>query len=271
HNLSERKKKPFIAVNTAGLTESVLTSQLFGHKRGSFTGAVADQIGFFEAAEGGTLFLDEIGDIPLNMQATLLRVLQEKEIIRLGETKPRKIDVRIITATHQNLYKAVEAKTFRQDLFYRISVANINLPALQERQEDIPLLVAYFLEMAVSTSKTPAKKINSDAMELLIEYNWPGNVRELKNAIDFAVIHSTNEIIQIDDLPPSLTKMEILLTEKNLTSYIQKNKEKANFSEKKRILEALAQANGNRAAAARILGIARSTLYRHLKELDLDS
>lgn len=271
HKLSERKKKPFIAVNTAGLTESVLTSQLFGHKRGSFTGAVADQIGFFEAAEGGTLFLDEIGDIPLNIQATLLRVLQEKEITRLGETKPRKIDVRIITATHQNLYKAVEAKTFRQDLFYRISVANINLPALQERQEDIPLLVAYFLETAASTSKTSTKKISSDAMELLMEYNWPGNIRELKNAIDFAVIHSTGEIIQIDDLPPSLTKMEILLTEKNLTSYIQKNKEKANFSEKKRILEALAQANGNRAAAARILGIARSTLYRHLKELDLDN
>ncbi|MBI4854935.1 MAG: sigma 54-interacting transcriptional regulator [Acidobacteria bacterium] len=269
HNLSDRSKKPFIAVNTAGLTESMLTSQLFGHKKGSFTGAVGDQLGFFEAAEGGTLFLDEIGDIPLSIQATLLRVLQEKEITRLGETKPRKIDVRIITATHRDLHKAVEANTFRQDLFYRISVTNIHLPALRQRREDIPLLVAYFLEKSSSATKKIVKEISADTMKLLMEYHWPGNVRELKNAIDFAVIHCANQIIQINDLPTLVTKSDILPAT-NIISNIQKSKEKTNLLERKRILDALDQANGNRAAAARILGIARSTLYRHLKEFGLD-
>jgi transcriptional regulator with PAS, ATPase and Fis domain/ligand-binding sensor domain-containing protein len=270
HNLSDRSRKPFIAVNTAGLTESMLTSQLFGHKRGSFTGAIADQLGFFEAAEGGTLFLDEIGDIPMSIQATLLRVLQEKEITRLGETKPRKIDVRIITATHKNLSKAIEINTFRQDLFYRINVTNINLPALRERPEDIPLLVAHFLESSARSSKISVKEISADAMKLLTSHSWPGNVRELKNAIDFATARCTNQIIQINDLPPLSAKPEGFFVEDAFLS-IQKSKEKANLLEKKRILEALAQANGNRAAAAKLLGIARSTLYRHLKDLGLDT
>lgn len=270
HNFSDRKKNPFIALNTAGLTESMLTSQLFGHKRGSFTGAVENQIGFFEAAEGGTLFLDEIGDIPLSLQATLLRVLQEKEITRLGETKPRKIDVRIIAATHRDLNKAVETGTFRQDLFYRISVTNIDLVPLRERREDIPLLVAHFLEKAALITKKAIKEISSDTMKVLMEYNWPGNIRELKNTIDFAVIHCTSEIIQSNDLPASFFKPENLFTEDTLSNSYLKNKEKFNLPEKKRILQALAQANGNRAAAAKILGMGRTTLYRRLKELDLD-
>lgn len=271
HNLSDRKKNAFIAINTAGLTESMLTSQLFGHKRGSFTGATADQLGFFEAAEGGTLFLDEIGDIPLSVQATLLRVLQEKEITRLGETKPRKIDVRIITATHRDLNKAVEAGTFRQDLFYRVSVTNIDLPPLRERREDIPLLVAYFLEKTALASKKTIKEISTDTMKLLLEHSWPGNIRELKNTIDFAVIHCVNDVIQLNDLPPLLVKNEALQIDDMGSATYLKSKEKANLLEKKRILEALAQVNGNRAAAARLLGIARSTFYRHLKELGLDN
>ncbi|MBL8148372.1 MAG: sigma 54-interacting transcriptional regulator [Blastocatellia bacterium] len=183
HFASNRKDKPFIALNCAGLTDSLLTSQLFGHKRGAFTGAVEDHRGLFEAANAGTLFLDEIGDIPMNVQTSLLRVLQEREIIRVGESKPRKIDVRILAATHRNLVQEVEKGNFRQDLLYRIRVIRIHLPALRERREDISLLVAAFLEQYRAATGKPVREISNQAMHLLINYHWPGNVRELKSAI----------------------------------------------------------------------------------------
>ncbi|HSQ02581.1 MAG TPA: sigma 54-interacting transcriptional regulator, partial [Burkholderiales bacterium] len=177
HNASRRKDKPFIAVNCAGLTDSLLTSQLFGHKRGAFTGAVEDHKGVFEAAHGGTIFLDEIGDIPLNVQTALLRVLQEREIVRLGESTPRKIDVRVLVATHHNLTEDVAKGTFRSDLLYRIRVARIRLPALRARREDVPLLVGTFLGQCTAAAGKHVEGVSPEAMGILLAYEWPGNVR----------------------------------------------------------------------------------------------
>jgi len=259
HYSSLRKNKPFIAVNCAGLTESLLASQLFGHKRGAFTGAVSDHIGMFESAGGGTLFLDEIGDIPMSVQTSLLRVLQEREITRLGESKPRKIDVRIIAATHRDLNQAVAQGTFRQDLLYRIRVAKIQLPALRNRREDIPLLVAWFLGQARTATGKVVHDVSNEVMEILMEHTWPGNVRELKSAIESAVIRCKGSIVQRSDLS----------LEASTRSYRQSFTDDVQEA-RQRVLDALARANGNRAAAARMLGVSRTTLYRRLKALGLD-
>ncbi|PON19401.1 hypothetical protein C2W62_02810 [Candidatus Entotheonella serta] len=202
HAASHRASRPFVAVNCAGLTESLLASQLFGHRRGAFTGAVADQQGLFEAADGGTLFLDEIGDIPLNVQTSLLRVLQEREIIRLGEARPRSIDVRILAATHRNLQEEVEKGTFRADLLYRIRVARIHLPTLRERRQDIPLLTSTFLTKCRAEIDKAVDEVSHEAMRYLLDYAWPGNVRELRSAIEYAVIRCRGAVIPADDLPP---------------------------------------------------------------------
>ena len=254
HDTSRRQGQPFIAVNCAGLSESVLGSQLFGHKRGAFTGAIADHQGLFEAAHKGTLFLDEIGDLSLNVQISLLRALQEREITRLGESTPRKIDVRILAATQHNLADLVREGDFRADLLYRIRVVRISLPRLRERREDIPLLVSTFLaEHRVALDK-PVQEVSHEAMQLLLKYAWPGNVRELKSSIEFAVIHCQGSVIQAEDLPPELgygdasgASSDVLPTD-----------------EKERLLAAIEQAGGNRRRAACLLGISRATLYRRL-------
>ena len=196
HASSHRKNKPFIAVNCAGLTESLLSSQLFGHKRGAFTGAIEDHQGLLEAANGGTLLLDEIGDIPLTVQNQLLRVLQEREITRLGESRPRKIDVRVLAATHRSLSEEAAKGSFRSDLFYRIRVARISLPPLRTRREDIPLLAASFLAQFSAASGKRVTELSHDALRLLADYHWPGNVRELRSAIEFAVIRCQGAVIQ---------------------------------------------------------------------------
>ncbi|MGR8981540.1 MAG: sigma 54-interacting transcriptional regulator [Gammaproteobacteria bacterium] len=278
HAASPRKDRPFIAVNSAGLSETLLSSQLFGHRRGAFTGAVADQEGFFEAASGGTLFLDEIGDIPLSMQAALLRVLQEKEIIRLGESRTRKVDVRIIAATHKDLAGEVRAGRFREDLLYRLRVARVYVPALRERKADIPMLAQAFLSESCRAARVPLKQIGSDAMDLLQQYDWPGNVRELKAIIDYAVIRSRGDQLSTHDLPPELIastasimnarqapQHENPLEASNLTSLIPSSE----IDERQRILNALEQAKGNRSLAAKLLGIGRATLYRRLADLEI--
>ncbi|GEM_PF-465122 len=259
HYASRRRDKPFIAVNCAGLTESLVASQLFGHRRGAFTGAVADQQGVFEAAEGGTLLLDEIGDLSLPLQATLLRVLQEKEIIRLGESKPRQIDVRVVAATHHNLHQDVAAGRFRPDLLYRISAAEIHLPPLRERPSDIPLLVAWFLGQLRAESGKRMPDVSQEVIHVLMTYPWPGNVRELKSAIEWAAVRCKGTIIQIGDLPAKLGG----------TPPPNSSVDDGRRDESRRILEALEQSGGQRAAAARRLGISRSTLYRRLKRLGL--
>jgi DNA-binding NtrC family response regulator len=261
HAVSHRKDKPFIAVNCAGLTEALLASQLFGHKRGAFTGAIEDHQGLFEAANGGTLLLDEIGDIPMAVQNQLLRVLQEREIVRLGETRPRKIDVRLLAATHRSLTDEMTKGNFRTDLFYRIRVARIAVPELRERREDIPLLAASFLAQFSAAVGKSVTELSHEAVRLLMDHPWPGNVRELRSAIEFAVIRCGGAVLQPDDLPPEIIEPA------NFISSIPGdplNDEKARF------LEALTRSRGNRALAARLLGISRATLYRRLADLNIN-
>jgi sigma-54 dependent transcriptional regulator, acetoin dehydrogenase operon transcriptional activator AcoR len=261
HASSHRKDKPFIAVNCAGLTESLLSSQLFGHRRGAFTGAIDDQQGFLEAANRGTLLLDEIGDIPIAVQNQLLRVLQEREIVRLGDSRPRKIDVRVLAATHRNLSDEAAKGNFRSDLFYRIRVARITLPPLRERREDIPLLTASFLAQLSAGSGKRVTEVSDDALRLLTGYPWPGNVRELRSAIEFAVIRCRGAVIQADDLPPEIFEPA------NLASALSTDPLN---DDKVRLLDALGRSRGNRARAARLLGISRATLYRRLSDLKIN-
>jgi PAS domain S-box-containing protein len=261
HSSSHRKDKPFVAVNCAGLDDSLLTSQLFGHKRGAFTGAVEDHKGFFEMASGGTLLLDEIGDISKNMQTSLLRVLEEKEITRLGDSIARKIDVRVLASTHRNLSEEAEKGHFRSDLLYRIRVARIELPPLHHRREDIPLLVASFLSQSRAATGKAVKDVGRDAMRVLLEYHWPGNVRELKSAIDFATLHCKRSVINPEDLPSEILH----------SKYTSSLGGPPVQDERQRVMEALAAANGNRTLAARELGISRATLYRRLASLNITS
>lgn len=256
HLGSERRDKPWIAVNCAGLTDSILTSQLFGHVKGAFTGANSDHKGFFEAVTGGTLFLDEIGDISLATQSALLRVLQDKEIIRVGDNKPIKIDVRIITATNRDLAQEVQKGTFRKDLFYRIQSNKIIVPPLRDRRDDIPLLIKSFLsEQRLLHGKVDIS-IDDPVMNILANFYWPGNVRELYGCIESLVIQTEANVITVADLPtymtsqlnPNQSKPEILDTIKDITNTLEK-------------------CNGNRTLAARMLGISRATLYRRIKNI----
>jgi PAS domain S-box-containing protein len=259
HSSSHRKDKPFVAVNCAGLTDSLLTSQLFGHKRGAFTGAVEDHKGLFEVADGGTLLLDEIGDISKSMQRSLLRVLEEKAIIRLGESKARRIDVRILASTHRDLSQEAEKGHFRPDLLYRIRVARIKLPLLGERREDMPLLIAAFLGQSRAATGKAVQGVSNQAMRVLLQHDWPGNVRELKSAIDFATLHCKAAVIKAEDLPPEIV----------YSKHSQAAAGGPFQDERQRLLAALDGAKGNRTVAARHLGISRATLYRRLADLDI--
>lgn len=261
HAASHRQGKPFVAVNCAGLTESLLSSQLFGHRRGAFTGAIDDQQGLFEAANGGTLLLDEIGDIPMPVQNQLLRVLQEREIVRLGETRPRKIDVRMLAATHRNLSDEAGKGSFRADLFYRIRVARITVPPLRARREDIPLLAVSFLGEFSSVDGKQVTELSHDALRLLLDYPWPGNVRELRSAVEYSLIRSRGQVIQPDDLPPEVAHSQ---------GFAATVPGDPLDDEKTRFLDALSRSRGNRALAARLLGISRATLYRRLADLNID-
>ena len=261
HAASHRKGKPFVAVNCAGLTESLLSSQLFGHKRGAFTGAIEDHQGLFEAANGGTLLLDEIGDIPMTVQNQLLRVLQEREIVRLGETRPRKIDVRLLAATHRSLSDEVAKGNFRPDLFYRIRVARIAVPALRERREDVPLLAASFLAQFSAAAGKQVTELSHEAVRLLMDHPWPGNVRELRSAIEFAVIRCVGAVIRPEDLPPEIFEP---------ADFVSSIPGDPLNDEKARFLDALNRSRGNRALAARLLGISRATLYRRLADLNIN-
>lgn len=264
HNQSHRHGKPFMAVNLAGVTVSLLNSLLFGHKRGAFTGAVTDHIGFFEAADEGTIFLDEIGEMPMEVQTALLRVIQEREIVRLGESKPRKINVRLLAATQHDLNKSIEAGLFRPDLLYRIRVGRIVLPALRERREDIPLLVNHFLSLCCTETGNAAKKeISHEAMRVILDYPWPGNVRELKSVIEYAFIQAPRSLILLKDLPPEILQSIFISSAVPLI--------KPGADEKQRILEAIDRTRGNRTLAAALLGISRATLYRRLAQLEQDS
>ena len=265
HQLSRRKSGSFIPVNCAGLTDSLIAGHLFGHKKGAFTGAIEDQVGVFESANGGTLFLDEIGDIPISVQVSMLRVLQEREIIRLGETRPKKVDVRLVCATNRNLKAAVENGTFRSDFLYRIRVAIISLPLLRERKGDIPLLINNFLKRCRASIGKKVQGVDNDTINILMNYHWPGNVRELQNCIESAVIRCRGTVLTPHDLPDEL------LGATSPASEIQPfvSPPKIMSKQKQRILDALSETEGNRSAAARLLGISRATLYRQMEKLNI--
>jgi DNA-binding NtrC family response regulator len=267
HNNSPRAKHPFIAVNCGALTETLLEAELFGHTRGSFTGAVADKKGLFEEAEGGTLFLDEIGETSPALQVKLLRVLQEGEVRRVGSTKSSKVDVRVIAATNRNLEEEVKAGRFREDLYYRLSVITLRVPPLRERREDIPLLALHFLQHACQETGKRVT-LSEAALRTLREYEWSGNVRELENTIEHAVLHTRGGVITEDDLPARIRAarpatgdaqaVPPIFTEASFFAELPSLEE----MERRYLLFVLEAVNGNRTRAAEVLKIDRRTLYR---------
>ncbi|MGB9698384.1 MAG: sigma-54-dependent transcriptional regulator [Thermodesulfobacteriota bacterium] len=258
HYNSSRASRPFIAIDCSSLAENLLESELFGHVRGAFTGAIANKRGLFEEANNGTCFLDEIGDISLAMQAKLLRVLQEHEIKRVGGTETIKIDVRIIAATNKNLEALVAEKKFREDLFYRLNVVTIHLPPLRERLEDIELLAEHFLNKFATENNKPVPHLSKEALELLKRYNWPGNVRELENVIERAVTLAQRPLILPEDLPRRIRQEQA----SPATVGFLPSKIPLSELEKIYIKKVLEETGGNKKKAAEILGIDRRTLYR---------
>jgi DNA-binding NtrC family response regulator len=266
HNWSERKDRPFIAINCVGLSKELLESELFGHEKGAFTGASQLKRGKIEIGNGGTVFLDEVGDISEELQAKLLRFLQEREFERVGGTQLIRVDVRIIAATNRNLEAAVKEGRFREDLFYRINVVPIVLPPLRGRKEDVPALAQFFMQRFSDEAKKNFAEISQEALETLMGYDWPGNVRELANVIERAVVLGQPPTIQIEDLSPGIVAPE---AEVNNRSAPQSYHESIDEYRREVIVNALAQAKGNRAAAARSLGLQRSYLLRLMKTFSI--
>jgi len=260
HSQSYRKDKPFVAVSCAALPESLLESELFGHEKGSFTGAHAQRRGKFEVAHRGTLFLDEIGEMSANIQVHLLRVLEEKEFNRVGGNELIKVDVRVISATNRDMKKAVAGGQFREDLYYRLNVVTIELPPLRERQEDIPLLAHHFLKKFALENQKEVTDFSPEATDFLLKYEWPGNVRELENAIERAVILAKNPYIDAADLPMESPKLARQATPEQSLEDVEKN----------HILRVLEENNRNYSQAARVLGISRVTLYNKVKTYGLN-
>lgn len=271
HNLSPRKNAPMISVNCGAIPADLLESELFGHTKGSFTGAISDRIGRFEQANGGTIFLDEIGDMPILLQVKLLRVLQNREIERVGGNKTIPIDVRIITATHRHLEKSVEQGNFREDLFYRLNVIPVKLPSLCDRKEDIPLLISYFRKKFISFDGRNNIEFSSKSLEILLTYKWPGNVRELENLIERLIILKGGTTIDVDDLPtkilshlPNVSKSvikQVVLPEVglNLKSFLCEIEDSL-------INQALEVTGGNKNQASKLLQMNRTTLIEKLKK-----
>ena len=266
HSNSDRAKKPFLAINCGAIPENLVESELFGHKKGAFTGATEDKEGVFVAANGGTVFLDEVAEIPLNLQVNLLRVLQEREVKPVGSNQTLSFDTRIIAATNKNLKEEVENNNFRDDLYYRLNVVEIPLPPLQQRREDIPLLAHHFLKKYNKELKRNLKGIASEAMGAMMAYEWKGQVRELENVIERAVLLSDGDYLSLDDLPNSLQQPsedgEFQMDNDKLDEAMQ-------VFEKHHIQSVLKRTDGNKSEAARLLGIDPSTLYRKMERLGL--
>ena len=253
HRLSRRQSGNFVQMNCAALNEHLLESELFGHKKGSFTGAIRDRIGRFEAADGGCILLDEIGDMSPLMQAKLLRVLEEKVVERVGENEPVPVDVRVISATNRDLQRMVAEETFREDLFYRVTSIVIKTPTLRERPEDIPNLAGHYLKKISAVNNKDIRRISPHAMAMLEEFSWPGNVRQLINTLEHAAITCSGDTVEVSDLP----------------DYLFQTPKGAGGSEKNRILAALTSSKGNKTLAAKQLGISRVTLWKKLKKLEI--
>lgn len=267
HCNSPRRDKPFISINCSAIPEGLLESELFGYKRGAFTGAVSDKSGLITMADQGTLFLDEIGDMPLNLQSKLLKVLESSEVTPLGDTRSKLVDVRLVTATNQDLEQRIKEKAFREDLYYRLNVIEIRIPPLRERKEDILMLVNHFLKRYTEENKKTVKGCDSNAMGLLMKYEWPGNVRELRNVIERAVVLCPGDVITVAELPDKLKKNggappgqpEVSSLKLTLSDY-----------EKTLILNVYHTQNRNKEETARCLGVDLATLYRKLKKYGIE-
>ncbi len=260
HEMSPRANNPFVAVNCGALPEGILESELFGHVRGAFTGAVQDRKGRFKLADKGTIFLDEVGELSMAMQVRLLRVLQEQRFEPVGGEHSVQVNVRVISATNQNLRKLMDEKKFRRDLFYRLCVVPISLPPLRERSLDIPMLVEYFLELTAKELERPVLAPSGEVLDLLTQYPWPGNVRELRNAIEYAYVKCRTGIIAPEHLPPEIARYKHKVVTKPGP---------ARKLTKEEIIAALAKANGNKKKAARLLDVGRATIYRYLEHYNL--
>ena len=265
HGRSSRASKPFVAINCGAIPENLLESELFGHKKGAFTDATADRRGLFEEADGGTLFLDEIGELPLNLQVKLLRVLQEESIRRLGDTKDVKVDVRITAATHRDLAAEAKAGRFREDLFYRINVLAIHIPPLRSRREDVSLLIDHFIARNNARLGTSVRGVSTEARKLLLEYAWPGNVRELENTIERAMVLAETDVLQASDLPErireALDPVQVHLASGELSI-----KKTTSAIEQILIRRALQKTKGNRTRAADLLEISHRALLYKIKD-----
>ncbi|RPJ02552.1 MAG: response regulator [Deltaproteobacteria bacterium] len=261
HHTGSRRGKPLVKVNCSALSENLLESELFGHVKGAFTGAIKDKVGRFQRADGGTIFLDEIGDISPNVQLRLLRVLERKEFEKVGDSAPVRVDVRVVAATHQNLREKIGLGKFREDLYYRLKVVELALPPLRERSEDIPLLAEHFVKVFNKRFNKRIAGVSEDVRRLFMEYPWPGNIRELEHVIEHAFVVCSQETITTDHLPAEIQEF--------LREKLQRS---ANpIEESRAILQAIEKAGGNKARAARLLGISRRTIYRKMKEHGIET
>jgi two-component system response regulator AtoC len=270
HDESERSRGPFVPVNCGAIPENLLESELFGYTKGAFTGADRDKPGLFEAASGGTLLLDEIGDMPVTLQVKLLRVLQESEIRRLGDTRARSVDVRLVAATNKDLDEEVRLGDFRRDLYYRIAVVPIHLVPLRQRRDEIPLLVAHFIEQYNRKLKLDIRGIDSDAMRILLEYPWPGNVRELENTVERALVLSNGPKIGVDDLPTNITSPIGALDSPDLPDDELSVKKHSSILERRLIKQALERTGGNKTRAADLLELSSRALLYKIREYGLE-
>ncbi len=265
HHLSPRSENRFVAFNCGSFTEELMANELFGHEKGAFTGATREKAGLVEVANGGTIFLDEIGDMPLSMQVKLLRVIQEREFLRVGGVDPIPVDVRFIAATHRDLKEDVESSHFRQDLYYRLNVITIHLPPLAERNGDIPLLAHHFLSQKSEAMKKAIRDIEKEAMELLCQYGWPGNVRELENVIERAVALENGPAIRVDDLPEYIRNLSVETYRRHSSEIPTLEEQEKNY-----IKWVLEKCKGNKTKAARMMGIDRVSLWRKLKRYGME-
>jgi len=266
HQNSRRAQGPFVAFNCGALSEELAASELFGYEKGAFTGAQMRKIGLFEAANGGTLFLDEVAELPMSVQIKLLRVLQEREVLRVGAVEPAKIDVRVLAASNRDLREAVEAGHLRNDLYFRLNVVTLSLPPLRERRDDIPLLAYFLLRKFAVTMDRPVEEIAPEAMQRLVEYDYPGNVRELSNFIERGVALAQGNVLGVEHLPQHLGKLTVRVFAPEMAAAPAT----LEAQEKAHILHALKLAGGNRSEAARMLGIDRVSLWRKLKKFGVN-